>query len=147
MSQVERGVMSLYEAPELRDELTDEEGQALLDWGQQQVEQLAAQGLNDIDFDEQVSQLKRLLRRMNRLAGRRMNMDASGVQKAVDRVADSAQALGLTVDPQRIQSYMAQPVSQSAGADVNAVIRLVSAADSPDTAADTDNETNNEEER
>ncbi|MBZ0296939.1 MAG: hypothetical protein K8L99_30540 [Anaerolineae bacterium] len=94
-AQAERGIQQLYQETSVRDELIDEEAEILLKWGTDQVSRLAAQDLDDAAFDEQYSELIRLLTRMSRFAARRMNLSPDEAQTSMERIDASAQSVGL----------------------------------------------------
>lgn len=95
-AQAERGVQSLYEEADVRDELTDDEAQALFQWAEEQVARLAAEELDDETFDTAVAHLRRLMRGMNRFAARQADMTFDDQQAMLGKMQVSASAIGLT---------------------------------------------------
>lgn len=98
MSQQQRewGVQSLYEEADVRDELTDDEAQALFQWAEEQVNRLANQELDDAAFETALTHLKRLIRNMNRFAARLPDLNAEDQQAMLAKMRVSASAIGLT---------------------------------------------------
>lgn len=98
-AQKQSGIRSLYEDPDLRDELIDEEAQVLLKWGEEQVARLAEQGMDSPAFDEAMQQLQRLIKRINRLTSRRSYLNPEENQELLDKIKESAQAVNLQPPP------------------------------------------------
>lgn len=93
--QAERGIQSLYEDISVREELIDEEAEALLQWGEQQVNRLAAQDMDDDAFDEATANLMSMMTRMSRLAAQRAGMSPEEEQTALGRIESYAAEVGL----------------------------------------------------
>lgn len=94
--QAERARQQLYEDVSTRDELTDDEAEVLLHWGEAQIEKLASTDLNDEQFDEAFANLSRMMKRMNRFAARRAEQAPDEQQESLGRIVESAAAAGLT---------------------------------------------------
>lgn len=130
MSQQQRewGVQSLYEEADVRDELTDDEAQALLQWAEEQVARLADQELDDGAFETALAHLKRLMRGMNRFAARLPDLTAADQQAMLAKMQVSASAIGLTA----LSAFSAQAAETPADPyDVTANLRALMAAFSP----------------
>jgi hypothetical protein len=95
--------------PSLRDELTDDEAQPLIDWGLAQVDRLAQQVMlaqhaaardsNEV-MDESVSDLRKLMKRVNRLVGHRAAGEMDRVDRDLQRLARFSERLyGAAVTP------------------------------------------------
>ena len=137
LEQAEWAVQSLYENPGVRDELTDAEAQTLLKWGEAQIQRLAAMGMDDAEFEEAFDRLSGLIKRMNRLAARQAYLQPEDQALAMNRIAESAAAIGLPISAQALNAFLHQPTSQSAPnihANVQALIALVN----PETDTDID---------
>ncbi|MGQ9887174.1 MAG: hypothetical protein ACUVSX_01675 [Aggregatilineales bacterium] len=130
MSQQQRewGVQSLYEEADVRDELTDDEAQALLQWAEEQVGRLAEQELDDEAFEAALAHLKRLMRSMNRFAARLPDLAVADQQAMLEKMQVSASAIGLTA----LGAFSAQAADSLADPhDVAANLRALMAAFSP----------------
>ncbi len=130
MSQQQRewGVQSLYEEADVRDELTDDEAQALLQWAEEQVARLAEQELDDEAFETALAHLKRLMRGMNRFAARLPDLAAADQQAMLEKMQVSASAIGLTT----LGAFSAQAAGLPADPyDVTANLCALMAAFSP----------------
>ena len=123
--QAERALQSLYEESGARDELTDDEAEILLKWAETQIQRLAHQNMDDERFDEAYSQVVKLLTRMNRFAARRVDLPPEDQKTSLDRIAESASAVGLTIPQAQLTAYLEQPVAQDAGTDIQGLITLV----------------------
>ena len=128
-TQLQQALQRLYEDSSVRGDLTDDESEALLQWGEEQIKRLAAQEMDSAAFEEAYSNLARLLTRMGRLAAGQANMAPEEAQAALEKVNESAQALGL----QPAQSTFS---AQAAPEDVMATLQaLIAQVDAPAEAA------------
>ncbi|MBC7813393.1 MAG: hypothetical protein H7175_19695 [Burkholderiales bacterium] len=98
-SRIQSAMERLYEDMSLRDELTDDEANALLKWGEEEITRLASDSANadESAFDNAMSSLRKVLGGLNRIVGRGADMPAEQQAAAAQDVAASAQALGYTV--------------------------------------------------
>lgn len=132
--QFETALQRLYEEISVRDELTDEESEALMRWGEAQIERLAGEDMDDESFDAAYDQLVKLMGRMNRLAAQRAHLSAEDQTVFAQRISESAAALHLPLTSDRLTAYFSQPVAFSDEVDVAGVIALFDPA--PPTPAD-----------
>ncbi len=95
--------------PSLRDELTDEEARPLLDWGLAQaaalVQRAVAQGTTET-LDAAVDDLRRLMKRINRLVGHRTAGETERLPKDLERLARVSEQLYGSAVP---RAAMARP--------------------------------------
>lgn len=98
-SRIQSAMERLYEDMSLRDELTDDEANALLQWGEEEITRLANDSANadESAFDNAMSNLRKVLGGLNRIVGRGPDMPAEQQAAAAQAVAASAQALGYSV--------------------------------------------------
>ena len=98
-SRIQSAMERLYEDMSLRDELTDDEANALLKWGEEEITRLANDSANadESAFDNAMSNLRKVLGGLNRIVGRGPDMPAEQQAAAAQVVAASAQALGYSV--------------------------------------------------
>jgi hypothetical protein len=118
----------------VRDELTDEEAQSLLQWAEEQVTRLAAQNLDDEAFDTALSHLKRLMRGMNRFSARLADLTLEDQQALLAKMQASASAVGL----EPAAGFSAQAAPPADPYDVAANLRALMASfstSSPDAPA------------
>lgn len=99
MSRAENVAQAFYEDPDLRDSLTDDEAEVLLRWASEQAARLDASGADDAAFDELASQLRRLVKQINRYAGEGAYTPPDSQAAALSGIAANAEAVGLTVTP------------------------------------------------
>jgi|GEM_PF-3934214 len=151
-SRIQSAMERLYEDMSLRDELTDDEANALLKWGEEEITRLANDSANadESAFDNAMSSLRKVLGGLNRIVGRGADMPAEQQTAAAQEVAASAQVLGYTVsagdvtlpiqaqaaaggEPDRIGAIQAlTSLIKSAGAAaVNAQAQSVAASTEP----------------
>ena len=126
----EWAIQNLYENPALRDELTDSEAEILLRWGEDQVMRLSQLAVDDASFEAAFDRLSSLIRRMNRLAGRRADFSPEEIDAALNRIAEYAVQIGLSIQPERLMSFAQDSASPDNLENVRAVIDLVT-GDSP----------------
>ncbi len=135
MSQLDDALMRLYENADLRDELTDDEATRLLQWAEAELARLDAAGADDDAFEAQVDTLLRLLKQVNRYAGRQgqgfaAQSLAQDVDPAPGRIAELATALGHAADSQQI----AAAGTGEPGSTVDALTALMTPSDAPTDA-------------
>lgn len=111
--QAERALLRLYEETNTRDELTDDEAEVLLRWGEAQIERLAAANMDDARFDEAFAHLIKLMTRMNRFAARRAEQSPDEQQTALNRIVESASAAGLPITQPPDSVFGAQGASDT----------------------------------
>jgi hypothetical protein len=102
MSRVEAALMRLYEHADLRDELTDDEAEKLFRWAEAELTRLDAASPDDAAFEARADTLMKLLKQMNRYAGRQGQLAAQGATEAPGRIAALASELGHTSDAAHI---------------------------------------------
>lgn len=131
--QAERGIAALYADPDIRGELVDEEAEALLRWAEDQVKRLAAQGLDDDQFETALEHLLKLVRRINRFTGLRVEWGPDEQQAGLDKIAESAAALAASVPSAQAAAPPAfdQFLEQQAALDNIAAIQALTALIAP----------------
>jgi len=82
----------LYESSSLRDDLNDAEAQVLLQWGQAQVERMAADYPDE--FEQKCRFLRQLIKNINRFVGQREFNELEGQQKYMRKVGMYLPQLG-----------------------------------------------------
>ena len=92
-SRAQAAIQRLYESADLRDELTDEEAKALLKWAEAELARLDRADADEDAYAAQVEALLRLLKQINRYAGRQ-GQAAQGSDQAPARIAELAATLG-----------------------------------------------------
>lgn len=135
--QADRAIEQLYADAGARDELTDDEAMVLLKWGEEQIHKLAAQNLDDAQFDEAFAHLTKMLTRINRFTARRADLLPEEQQESVDRIAASAQALaGYIPSAQAVAAPSFDTyLQQQSGLDNIANIKALAALIAPETTA------------
>ena len=123
--QAEWAIQSLYENVSARDELTDEEAETLLKWGEEQIIRLADQELDEAQFEMAFDTLSGLVRRMNRLAARWSNMQSEDQEIAMNRIAEEANQIGLSIPPESLTLYFSQSANPNIHDNVRALISMV----------------------
>jgi hypothetical protein len=69
MSRAESVLEAIYEDPDLRDNLTDDEAGVMIKWAEAELARLDAEQADDAAFEEAAEQLRRLLKGINRWIG------------------------------------------------------------------------------
>jgi hypothetical protein len=131
MSQAERATEQLYENTDVREDLTDDEAQVLLKWGEARIAKLAEQGMDDTQFDEVFDNLLKIMSRINRLVGRRDFSTPEEQQEWMDKIAESAGAMGVSISTE--QDTFQQ---QSALDNIGAISALTALIDNSPTGED-----------
>lgn len=133
MSRVENALMSLYESSAVRDELTDDEAQALLSWAEGEINRIDQTSASDDVFAAQVDTLLSLLKQMNRYAGRQGQFGAQGADVIPQKIAELAGEIGMQADTTQVTS--------AGTGDPASTVAALTALLSGQTAAPTDAET------
>lgn len=102
MSRAQDALQRIYENADLRDELTDDEADAMLKWAEAELARIDAANPDDAGFEAQAETLTSLLKRMNRFAGRQGQNSAQGVDPAPSNIAGLATELGHPASPEQI---------------------------------------------
>lgn len=131
MSRVENALQAIYEDPGLRDELQDAEAEKLLKWAEAELTRLDASGADDAAFDEKMSELRRLLKGMNRLVGRRDQIGAQASDDALDKLAANANALGYALTPDHLAAFAREGASLDGISAVERLTTLISQTEAP----------------
>lgn len=100
--RAQAAVERLYESANVRDELTDDEADALLKWAEAEAARLDQPETSDDAYNEQVDTLLSLLKQINRYAGRQGQAAAQGVDEAPAKIAGLAAALGHTTAAEQV---------------------------------------------
>jgi hypothetical protein len=106
--QAARAIQQLYEDTDSRDELSDDEANVLLQWGEGQLKALGAKGLDDAAFDEQFAHLRGVLKSINRYTGLRAYKTPEELTAMLNELAANAQALGAEVQAAQLDVPQAQ---------------------------------------
>ena len=123
--QADWAIQTLYENISARDELTDEQAETLLRWGEAQITRLADQELDEETFELVFDTLSGMIRRINRLAARRGQLQVEDMEVALNRIAEQASSIGLAIPPENLTAYLNQPANPDIHANVRALIALV----------------------
>ncbi|HEX2906180.1 MAG TPA: hypothetical protein VHO69_04925 [Phototrophicaceae bacterium] len=130
-AQLERATEMLYGDISARDELTDDEAQVLLQWGEDQISKLAAQDLDDTQFDEALEHVTKLLTRINRFTARRADLAPEEQQDFIGKISASAEAVAAytpsaqAVTPPNFDAYLQQQGTLDNIANIQALTALI----------------------
>ncbi len=133
-AQIEQATQQLYEDMTIREELTDDESQVLLDWAEAQIQRLAAQEMDDAAFETAFAKLGKTLTRMGRLAAERDTMPPEDVQAGLQRIEETAAEVGLVPAE---HTFLAQSAPGDVLGNVQALITYLSSGSTGDTSPDT----------
>lgn len=133
MSRADDAVMRLYENADLRDELTDDEAEALLTWAESEIARIDQSAPDDAAFEAQAEALMDMLKSANRFAGRQGQLSAQAADPLPASIAAGAAALGHPVSAEQIAaSGTGDPAST-----IRALTAMFSGQDSPANAEPT----------
>ena len=107
-AQGEKAVQRLYENANLRGELTDDEAEVLLGWGETKANELAAKNLDDEAFEAQFHQLSTLIGQINQFVGKREGMPAEAQQEALGKIAAAAGTMEHPITPVELEAFANQ---------------------------------------
>ncbi len=148
----ERAAESITGDPGLRDELTDAEAMPLIDWGVAQsvaLAQRAARMESPEVLDDSLRNIRKIMKRINRLVGARVAGDLDGVRSNLDRLTHlSTKVYGEAIQPPNLPQVESFVAEQSALTNQQLIARLlamfappleppdqITAPDSPDQLA------------
>lgn len=136
MSKLQRGIESLYSAASLTDELQDEDAKSLLKWGEGMAAQLATDDTDDDTYDEQMKQVRRVIKRVNRFIGAQGQGDTEEARKNLEKLIESAAELGVNIPQEQVDKLMDAQSVQSMGATLGPLVDALSgkAADTTQAA-------------
>jgi hypothetical protein len=132
-ARVEAAIQRLYEDPDLRDELTDDEAQALLRWAEAELNKVDASSADEVAFEAAVDTLGSLIKSINRFIGRRGYATPDEQAAAFAKIAAHAQALGY---PLPADAFTPSFEAQAAGDNIAALQALLSQIESSAIPAD-----------
>lgn len=95
---LESAVSQFYEDESLTDALTDQPAQTLLKWGEEQLQTLAQKSSDPDEFDQQFTQLRKLVKSVSRFVAEHQNMAADEQQASVEKIVGLAETIGLGVN-------------------------------------------------
>lgn len=108
MSRAESVLQAIYEDPDLRDNLTDDEAEVMIKWAETELTRLDAERADDTAFEEAADQLRRLLKGINRWIGHKG--DPPEEQAAMmAKIGDAAAGIGRTLAAPTFTSAQAAP--------------------------------------
>lgn len=96
MSRAEDILQAIYEDPDLRDNLTDDEAEVMLKWAETELARLDAEQADETAFEEAADQLRRLLKGINQWIGHKG--DPPEEQAAmIEKIGAAAAGIGRTL--------------------------------------------------
>lgn len=104
MSRAEDAQMRLYESTRIRDELTDDQAEKLLQWAENAITRLDESGLTDEDFAAKADALMHMLTDVNRFAGRQGQINAQGANEYPASIAEGTAQLGFPLSAEQISA-------------------------------------------
>lgn len=122
----------LYENERLTDALTDQTARLLLNWGEQQLKQMAASAPNPAAIDQAGQQVQQVMRAVNRLAE-----DRAGLAEAdfIQRLLELVERAGQQVEPvKEAVNRLAEEQAELSETDfIQRLLKLVERADQPNS--------------
>ena len=95
---LDSALSQFYEDESLTDALTDQPADALLKWGESQMQFLAQQAKDEDEFDNQFTALRKLIRNLSRYVAEHQEMAQDEQQESLDKISEFAQSIGLTIN-------------------------------------------------
>lgn len=118
-------IITLHEDIALTDELTDTPAVVLLKWGEEKLKAFAQETDDQTIFDEKYSELRGLMKSINRFTGRRMDMDDNEQLGYVYKIVDRASGLGFESAHAKVGTYVNAQMDLDELQNVEALIALV----------------------
>lgn len=94
---LDSALSQFYEDESLTDALTDQPADALLKWGEAQVQLLAQQAKDEEEFDSLFTSLRKLIRNVSRYVAEHQEMAQDEQQESLDKISGFAQSIGLSI--------------------------------------------------
>jgi hypothetical protein len=138
MRKLDRALERMYGELGLTDELTDDEAEILLRWGENAVTQLDAATDDEETFDAQFKQVRRLMKRVNRFVGAHADYDPAEAQEKLAKLRENAAELHITLDDARLQQYISAQAGQPNGEALRGLLDLLSPPPPADATTLTD---------
>ena len=107
-SQYERAINNLYEDDGIRADMTDDEAQILLGWGEAQLTAMAGHDLPDSQFDEWCGHLHLLLGAVNGFIAKRDELLSGEEAQLMRELHGLAQAAHYDVSQPELQTFFEQ---------------------------------------
>ncbi len=95
---LESALSQFYEDESLTDALTDQPAQTLLKWGEGQLQTLAQKASDPDEFDQQFTQLRKLVKGVSRFVAEHQNMAIDEQQASVEKIVGLAETIGLAMN-------------------------------------------------
>lgn len=95
---LDSALSQFYEDESLTDALTDQPADALLKWGESQVQLLAQQAKDEEEFDSLFTSLRKLIRNLSRYVAEHQEMPPDEQQESLDKISGFAQSIGLSIN-------------------------------------------------
>jgi len=127
--EVRRTIERIYEDERVTDELADAEAELLLKWGEKLATLLPSKGLSGDVLEEAGDQLRRLMRIINQFTGQRSNMDEDEQKSTLDTIVTTAQGIGLSVDPVKVQEYLQTHANLDNAENIRKLTHLIAQPD------------------
>jgi hypothetical protein len=113
MTRSEDALLRLYEDTGWREDLIDSEANQLLKWAEAKLHQFDAQAQADpaaseTDFERKVDDMRRVLTKINKFVGRRMNLSLEEQQTTLDEMAALSKVEPVAADDLTLRSFSAQ---------------------------------------
>lgn len=134
---LQNAINQIYEEPDYRDELRDDQAQALLSWAEGQIARLSSAAAADSQFDAMFESFRGLLKGMNRFAGRRGEMDAAARADKLNALRDLAANFGVSITDEQISQYLAALDQLDDAGVVTALTQLFTSAAADESAPET----------
>jgi len=95
---LESALAQFYEDESLTEALTDQPAETLLKWGEEQLQTLAQKASDPDEFDQQFTQLRKLVKSVSRFVAEHQNMAVDEQQASVEKIVGLAENIGLAVN-------------------------------------------------
>ncbi|PJF28775.1 MAG: hypothetical protein CUN52_11750 [Phototrophicales bacterium] len=95
---LDSALSQFYEDESLTDALTDQPADALLKWGESQVQFLAQQAHDTDEFDAQFTALRKLIRNVSKFVAEHQDMPLDEQAETLSKITSFAQNIGLSIN-------------------------------------------------
>lgn len=130
-AQAERAVQVIYEDPNLREDLADEQADFLLKWGEDQTMKLSERGLEDDQFDGLFTNLRVLMAQINRYIGKRDSMPPDARRATLGEIGKLARLLDFKAGDGELTAFDTRQASLPPDEALRALTELIQPSAEP----------------
>ncbi|MEZ4669561.1 MAG: hypothetical protein R3E39_16780 [Anaerolineae bacterium] len=123
-AQLERATTALYEDDGIRGDLTDDEAQILLGWGEARLTEMATYDLPDGQYDVWCAKLRQLLAAVNRFVAARDELMSGDEARMARELHGLVEQIGYNISPTALDDLFQEQISLDHQTAINKLLAL-----------------------